>query len=352
MNNQKVLATFVVAVLAASLLSVVGITAIPLEKAIAQAITIRTSADTHGGTFFGHGVLQVVVTDPDATDDDTQETIFVDIDADADIGTATTGNFEIFETSQSSGRFEFFLVHAASPFADGDGTPADTLLDAINPNGADIVGAEGVAPTGQASIITFGPGGNLDTGAGSVLFTDFSFDINAGAGDTTVDYEEAIPQVTTDRPTYGTTSIMYLVIEDQDANEDPTNADVFVVANGTELETLFDLSGASFNGSVTFTETGDNTAEMEATIQLADSGSGADTLVVTTEAVTGTLNDKATYEPVTDLNNTSTDSDSFSFDVDDVDGDLGTIGTVTFGSELSPTVTDLDANTDSQDDDG
>ncbi|MGI0025666.1 MAG: hypothetical protein ACREA4_11060, partial [Nitrososphaera sp.] len=181
MNNQKVLATFVVAVLAASLLSVVGITAIPLDKASAQAITIRTSADTHGGTFFGHGVLQVVVTDPDADDDDLQESLFVTVDADADNGTAATDSFEIFETSDSSGRFEFFLIHAGSDFADGDATPGDTELDPINPNGFADVGAE-TPGAAEASIILFGTGAgvDLDNGPGAVLFTDFSFDIDAG----------------------------------------------------------------------------------------------------------------------------------------------------------------------------
>ncbi|MGI0034646.1 MAG: hypothetical protein ACRD98_02095, partial [Nitrososphaera sp.] len=352
MNNQKVLATFVVAVLAASLLSVVGITAIPLDKASAQAITIRTSADTHGGTFFGHGVLQVVVTDPDADDDDLQESLFVTVDADADNGTTATDSFEIFETSDSSGRFEFFLVHVGSDFADGNATLGDTELDPINPKGYAPVEFETPVPNAEASIITFGPGGNLGTGAGSVIFTDFSFDIDAGTDTVTIDYEEAPPEITLDRSTYGSTSIQYMTIGDQDGNEDPTNVDVFTVDSADLNAILFDLSGASFNGTATFEETGDNTAEFEATLQLTDTFTIAnDELVVTAEAVTGVLNDMANYDDVPSADNTSTDSDSFSFDVDDVDGDLGTIGAVTFGSELSPTIMDNDANVDSQDDD-
>ncbi|MGI0012811.1 MAG: hypothetical protein ACREBU_05105, partial [Nitrososphaera sp.] len=290
MNNQKVLATFVVAVLAASLLSVVGITAIPLDKASAQAITIRTSADTHGGTFFGHGVLQVVVTDPDADDDDLQESLFVTVDADADNGTTATDSFEIFETSDSSGRFEFFLIHAGSDFADGIG---DTTLDPINPNGFADVGAE-TPGAAEASIILFGTGAgvDLDNGLGAGLFTDFSFDIDAGTDTVTIDYEEAPPEITLDRATYGSTSIQYMTIGDQDGNEDPTNVDVFTVASADLNAILFDLSGASFNGTATFEETGDNTAEFEATLQLTDTFTIADDeLVVTAEAVTGTLND-------------------------------------------------------------
>ncbi|HEY7734464.1 MAG TPA: hypothetical protein VIB07_06695, partial [Nitrososphaera sp.] len=170
MNNQKVLATFVVAVLSASILSVVGMSAIPLQKASAQAVTITTSADSNGGTFFGHGVLQVVATDPDADDDDLQESLFVDIESDSDLGTTTSGSFEIFETSESSGRFEFFLVHQGSDFADGAG---DTTLDPINPNGFAQVGAEAAPPAAEASIFTFGTGAgvDLDNGAAAVLFS-------------------------------------------------------------------------------------------------------------------------------------------------------------------------------------
>ena len=87
MNNHKVLATFVVAILAASAFSVVGMTAIPLQKATAQGVTITTSADSHDGTFFGEGAVQVVVNDPNADDDDTQETLQVEIDADPASGT-------------------------------------------------------------------------------------------------------------------------------------------------------------------------------------------------------------------------------------------------------------------------
>ncbi len=322
---------------------------LPMYSAEAVEVVIETSADSHGGTFFGHGVLQVVVTDPNADDDDLQEILVVDIDADADSGTADSDSFEVFETSQSSGRFEFFLVHVDSDFADGVG---DTVMDPINPNGFAPVGVESLIPDAEASIITFGPGGNLDTGAGSILFTNFNFDIDVGSAVTTIDYEEAAPQVTTDRSTYGSTSIVYLHIQDQDPNEDPTAPDSFIVTSIDLNNILFDLSGASFNGTATFEETGDNTADFEASLQLATSATPADDeLVISSESVTGTLNDRANYEDVTGAENTSTDTDDFSFDIDDVDGDLGAIGTVTFGSELSPTITDNDANVDSQDED-
>ncbi len=345
MNNQKVLATFVVAVLSASILSVVGIGAITVQNASAQAASITTSADSHGGTFFGHGVLQVVINDPNADDDDLQETFSVDIDVDSDAAATASDSFDIFETSESSGRFEFFLVHVDSDFADGAG---DTTIDPINPNGFAAVGTETAIPDAEASIITFGPGGDLDTGAGSDIFTDFAIDIE---DDVTIDYEEAPPTITTDRSTYGSTNILYMTIEDQDGNEDPTNVDAFTVSDALLL-TLFDLSGADFDGTATFEETGDNTAEFEATLQLNDTATAAnDELVISSESVTGSVNDMANYDAINGTENTSTDADDFSFDVDDVDGELEDIGAVTFASELTPQVTDNDSNADSQSDD-
>ena len=315
-----------------------------VATASAQAVTVATSADIHGGTFFGHGLLQVVMNDPDADDDDLQESLFVDIESDSDLGTTTSASFEIFETSESSGRFEFFLVHAASDFADGAG---DTTIDPINPNGFAPVGAESAPPDAEASIITFGPGGDLDNGGAAVLFSDFTFDIEAGSTTVTIDHEESPPSISLDRSTLGSTSILYITNEDQDGNEDPTNVDTFTVSDA-DLLTLFDLSGADFDGMVTFEETGDNTAEFEATIQLTDVATAADDeLVIAAESVTGSINDMANYDDIPGAENTSTDEDDFSFDVDDVDGDVDEIGVVTFGSELKLAVIDNDGNIDS-----
>jgi hypothetical protein len=186
------------------------------------------------------------------------------------------------------------------------------------------------------------------------LFSDFTFDIEAGSTTVTIDHEEAAPSISLDRSTLGSTSILYITNEDQDGNEDPTNVDTFTVLFA-DIATLFDLSGAAFDGDVTFEETGDNTAAFEGTIQLAappaTGGAAPDTLVVTSESVTGAINDMANYDDVLGAENTSTDEDDFSFDVDDVDGELQPVGTVTFSSELAPSIDDNDSNVDSQDDD-
>ena len=344
MNNHKVLATFVVAVLVASAFSVVGMTSFPLQKATAQGVTITTSADSHGRSFFGEGALQVVVNDPNADDDDLQETITVDIDADPDDGTATSGSFTIAETSESSGRFEFFLVHVDSGLAAGD-------FDAINTNGADehpVSGTPG-AGTAQASVIRFGPAADIVL-ATSDLFEDVSFDFTVDDDEVSADYEESAALLELDRSTYGSDSIVYMTIVDQDANLNPTEPDSFDV-NATDLNTvLFDIDGATFDDAVTFEETGDNTKRFEGTITLTNATSGADDeLIVDAEAIEVTLNDVADYDPVTDVT-ASTDTSSRSFDVDDEDGEIDPVASLTFSSELKLTLNDNDRNRDSDDD--
>ena len=342
MNNHKVLATFVVAVLVASAFSVMGMTAIPLQRAAAQAVSITTSADSHGDAFFGEGILQVVVNDPDADDDDVQEDITVEIDADPETGAGVSGSFTVFETSESSGRFEFFLAHA-------DASVNATDIDAINTNGAE----EHDSVTNEASIIRFGAGEELPVTTG--LFEDVSFDITVGDEEITVDYEESSAELTLDRSTYGSDSLIHMFITDQDANKDPTNVDSFVLNETALNAAVFDIEGATFNGSATFRETGDNTARFEAEIQLTDAASGgSDEMEFSAESVQVTLNDRANYDDPDDSptapENDSQDTSSRSFDIDNEDGKFDPVATLTFASETKLTLNDNDQNKDSEDD--
>jgi hypothetical protein len=316
----------------------VGITSIPIQKAIAQGVTITTSADSHGRSFFGEGVLQVVINDPDADDDDVQEDITVDIDADPDDGTATSGSFTIFETSDSSGRFEFFLVHADSTFN-------ITSLDPINTNGVDTYPVSSAPNNAEAAVITFGPGGNLDL-TDSDLFEDVAFDFTVDDEEVSADYEESAAVLELDRSTYGSDSLVYIFIIDQDANLNPTEPDEFDIIEANLTGLLFDVEGAEFNQTVTFEETGDNTARFEGIVELTEDDAG---LVFTDEAVEITLNDIADYFTPDDVTD-STDTSSRSFDIDDEDGELDDVATLTFGSELKLTLRDNDRNRDSDDD--
>ena len=329
-------------VLATVLVTSLSSTLIYPLQANAQGITITTSADSHAGVFFGEGAVQILVNDPDADDEDLQETISVDIDADPDDGTSTAGTFTIAETSESSGVFEFYLLHTDSALVASD-------FDANNTNGAfehPVAGSPAVG-TAEASIIRFGPGGDLAL-ATSDLFEDVSFAVTVGGEEIVVDYKEASSTLELDKSTYGIESLAYITVIDQDGNLNPTEPDSFD-ATATQLNTLlFDVTGAVFDDAVTFEETGANTARFEGVVQISGLATlSDDELVINSEAVEMTLNDIADYVSISNPT-ASNDTSSRSFDVDDVDGELDPIGIVTFASELETAVRDNDRNRDSK----
>ena len=335
MNNQKVLATFLVAVLAASAFSVVGLSAAPLQRASAQTVTIETSADALGGQFFG-GMLQVIIEDTSA-DDETEDDIQVTVDLSSSDGD-TSQTITVSDTSDGSQRFEFFIVHVDA---------LDQLPD--DPEGDDIAADD--------HILLFGPGAGADEleVAGLDLYDDASFDIRRSNEEVTIDYEESSAVLELDRSTYGSDSIVYMTIVDQDGNLDPTASGLFDVDNA-DLTGLFDMTGANFGtGNITLDETGDNTARFEITLQLTNETSGAENeLVFTSDAVQVTLNDMANYQDAsgnfTGAENDSTDTSSRSFDVEDDDGELSEVTSLTFSSELKINLDDNDRNRDSDDD--
>ena len=330
------------AILITILLTSISSTLVFPLQANAQGLNITTSADGHGRAFFGEAALQVIIDDPDADDDDLQETITVDIDADPDVGPAASASFTIFETSESSGRFEFFLMHN-----DADDVSV-AELDANNTNGAEEHDATSFPPDAEASVIRFGTGEELPLT--SSLFEDVSFDITVDNEEITVDYEETTSALELDKSTYGSDSLVYIFVIDQDGNLNPTEPDSFDVTAVELNSLLFDIDGASFEGAVSFEETGENTARFEGVVQLSDVETLSDSeLVFTNEAVQMTLNDIADYMPPTDVT-ASVDTSSRSFDINDEDGELDTIGIVTFASELEISVRDNDRNRDSGDD--
>ena len=329
MNNHKVLATFVVAILVASALVAAG-RMIPLQNASAQTVTIKTSADSHVMKFFGSSFLQVIVTDPDKDDDNVQEEVSVEIDADPSGSfTSSSGTFIVPETSDSSSRFEFYLAFDSST------TPA---IDADNSNGV----AEYTGSNTEAPIIRFG--GEQELPVTSGLFDDVNFDITVGNEEISVDYEESSGVLELDRSSYGSDSLLHLFIVDQDANIDPTNTDSFTLSNASLNASVFELDGAIFNSAVTFDETGDNTARFEAIITLGTE------IVASNDAIQITLDDRANYDdPVDSSVNDSLDTSSKSFDIDNADGELDDIPDITFASELKLTLRDNDQNKDSED---
>lgn len=332
MDTNKPLSLLLVAMLVASVFTVVGITSIPLRNVSAQTVTIETSVDELGGTFFGHGAVQVVIEDA-STDDNDNDSIDVTIEAD---GTALdSGSFEIPNTSEGSQRFEFFLVHVDSDLND--------------------IGAfDSIADT--PTIITFGADGNLDTGDG--MYQDTTFEISYRNQEVTIRYEEVSAELELDREVYGSTSTVYIRINDQDANLNPTERDSFELTD-EQLGDLFGILGGSFvDGTYEFEETGDNTGVFELAVSLDED------FDATADLVQLTLNDQVQYDTSLDDGdgnpveiedgevNDSTSTSENSFEIEDRDGEVDAIGDLTFASELKVTVRDNDQNIDSEREDG
>jgi hypothetical protein len=284
----------------------------------AQEIIIETSADDHDGTFFGEGVLQVVITDPNAVDDNTVEDLQVEITADPDLGSATSESILVPETSDSSGRFEFFLVNVNSDAVD----PAD--LDPINSVGVE---GDGVCVTNCTPFVTFGPTGVIDVQAD--LYEEVRFEITVDNIQAEISYEETPVTLELDRQSYGTTSYVYISVVDQDANLNPTVRDEFTVDPGNAPNAdMLDLSGGTFEDIVVFRETGDNTAVFEGRYRLGES------ILVESESLVLTLFGKANYEAtLASPENDSNEIDEVSFTVGNSQGTVDIGG----GMETEPT---------------
>ena len=303
-----------------------------IPHADAATVTIETSADALGGTFFG-GIVQIIVEDT-STDDQNDDTIDVTIDLSSSDGD-TSQTITVPNTSAGSQRFEFFIVHVDALDQTPDDPVSNTLLS-------------------DDQILLFGSGAGLDEleVTGLELFDEATFDISVGSEEIAIDYEESTATLELDRSTYGSDSIVHMMIIDQDGNLDPTTSEFYSITDAG-LAQLFDITGADFDGSATFEETGDNTARFEATLQLASMTTGADDeLVFTSDAVQVTLSDMANY--LDDLfenpENDSLDTSSRSFDVEDNDGELEEVTSLTFASELKLNLNDNDRNRDSDDD--
>jgi hypothetical protein len=317
--------------------------------AFAQEITIETSADDHDNNFFGEGVLRVVVTDPDADDDDTIEVLFVEIHADPDVAGSTSEDIAVPETNDGSGRFEFFLVHVNATAVGPD------ELNALNSAGVE---GDGTCLTDCAPFVTFGPGGDIDIDTD--LYEEVRFEISADNTEVVVDYEETAGTLTLDRDSYGTTSFVYVSVNDQDANLNPFENDEFVVDPETDPNAdLFVFQGGTFEEAVVFRETGDNTAVFEGRYRLGAS------MIADSESLALTLLEKANYSAnLTAFENDSNNADEISFTIGNADGTMNIEDgqqepvtwdptlildkdSYTVGEIVHATITDQDANRNS-----
>lgn len=311
-----------------------------------QEITIRTSADIHDSRFFGEGILQVMVTDPDAEDDSTVEEIEVDISGQPDTGTTGSDSILVPETSSGSGRFELFLAHVDASAVGPDD------LDSANTAGVE---GDGTCVADCAPFVTFGPGGQIDLDAD--LYEEVTFEIRTDNAEVEVTYEESAGTLGLDRNSYGTTSFVYIKVADQDANLNPFENDEFTVdPQAGPNDDLLVLGGGTFEDAVVFRETGDNTAIFEGRYRLGESMS------VDSESLVLTFFDKANYNatlaaPENDSNNTY----EVSFTVGNSDGTIDIGGgepavltwdpvlasdksSYVLGENVRITITDPDAN--------
>lgn len=244
-----------------------------------QEITITTSAEKHDNKFFGEGILQVLVTDQDADNDNVVNQISVEIEAIPQSGSTGSESILVPETGNGTGKFEFYLAHQDAAAVG----PAD--LDADNSAGVEN---DGVCVTNCAPFVTFGPAGDLDIE--STLYEDTRFNIRVDDLEITINYEQTSGVLVLDRNAYGSNSFVYVSVADQDANLNPSKRDAFTVDPNTEPNSdLLELNGASFVDAVIFEETGDNTAVFEGRYQLGDS------IDADTESLLLVLHEKANY---------------------------------------------------------
>jgi hypothetical protein len=287
-------------------------------NAFAQQITIETSADDHDSRFFSQGVLQVVITDQNARDDNSIEEIQVNVNANPNSGSGDSTSVTVPETGESTGRFEFFLVHVDATEVGPDDLNADNNAG---------VGGDSTCVIDCAPFITFGPGGNLDIQ--SDLYEKATFEIRTDNAKEEVSYEETPAALELDRDSYGTNSFVYISIVDQDANLNPFENDEFTVdPNNSPNNDLLGLDGGTLEDVMVFRETGDNTAIFEGRYKLGVS------MNVDSESLVLTLFDKANYNatlaaPENDSNNI----DEINFTVGNTDGTIEIGG----GQQIEPT---------------
>ena len=301
---MKISCLFLISILVLGITSVIPF----VPNVLAQEIMIETSADDHDNKFFGEGVLQVVIIHSDSDDDSVVEEMSVDVEATPQSGSAASQSIQVSETSASSGKFEFFLAHEDASAVG----PAD--LDADNPSGVE---GDGNCIINCALFLTFGPSGDIN--AESSLYEETRFEITVDDVEITINYEQTSGSIELDRESYGSTSFVYISVNDQDANLNPTERDEFTVDPGSDPNSdLLELNGGTFDDAVVFEETGDNTGVFEGRYRLGVSiDADADALVLT-------LNEKANYSANLDAQeNDSNETDSVSFTIGDNDGSVG-----------------------------
>jgi hypothetical protein len=314
-------------------------------------VIINTSADDHESAFFGQGAIQVLITDPNARSGGgtTQSTIPVTVVAEAQDSKKVAANtFDIPETVLGAGKFEFYLSHQNSNSANGAGvhpintfgvahlvTQQNQTFQLANPSVGKL-----------APVITFGVGGDLNTG--TRLFENVLFKVIYGDQQISFFYKQTPAKLVLDRDTYGLDNLVHVLIADQDANANPTVPDRFIV-NQANAKSIFSLINGTFklNNDITFTETGPNTGIFEGTFNLHN------TIVPSGKSLVLILNDKVNYDDVnaSENNNENNNHNYLSkviFNISNTEAKLSLPRYITIGGGLSLSLNDSDQNKDSE----
>jgi hypothetical protein len=309
------------------------------------SVTITTSAGNNQ-VFFGQAAVQVVIIDPNARSGAgvTQSTIPVSIVAESTEGKTVAGDtFDIPETVLGSGKFELYLAHHDSAFANGAGIHPLNTFGVAHPSSKNQTFQLTTPGIGKsAPVITFGIDGDLNTG--TKLFQPVFFKILYGSQQVLLFYGKTPSQLVLDRDTYGSNSIVHVFIADQAANLNPTVPDKFTLT-GNNVNLLFTLAGGIFNdkNNITFTETGPNSAVFEAALPIGY------TIHATSKSLILTLHDKSDYNDIGSTENDNlTDSSKASFNIEDTDGQLSVPDLITFRNGLMLNISDPDENKDSE----
>jgi hypothetical protein len=323
-----------------------------------NAVAAGESITASKTTFFGSNIVEVTIIDPDLKDNDEFDEITIGFDVQS--GSENTGDdFVLGEDDPQevgdSGRFVFYIT-----------VDADLDEDIIDPTEllADPEFDE------LTEIITITEDGDIDIGTddgnsafdgdvdGISLDEGATIEITYGDASITLTYEDDKAALSLDRTTVGSDGFVYLRVDDQDANNDPTGRDLLNFTLNDDL--TMDFTGI-VNGSLgqlivdaglDFKETSDNSGIFEVRLSIEDIfGLTADD---TPKSVTVELEDFEAYpnDPFYGADEdgiTGNDDASKSFTVDNSDAILQEV-TNPAGprSELKVVVYDPDRNLDSK----
>lgn len=344
-----------VSLLALSVLAAVGLS-VTGQNAAAAGETITASKTT----FFGSNVVEITVTDENLEDNNDageQDEITVGFDvrsgSDHAVEDVVIGDDagDISAEIGDSGKIVFYVTADldvdATDLEDPEFDAADVFLISITEGSPDVdIGTD----TTNDAFESADDGISLNEGATITLtYGDASLDLT---------YQDDKADIVLDRSTVGSDGFVYLKIEDQDGNNDPTARDDLIFDGSVDALTITytgvaddDLGQAIFDGGVDILETSDNSGIFEARLSVEDIFDLDEE--DTPKTVTIGMPDFEAYPNDTFYDPGAAgiegdDDTQESILVDNADGILDVVTPATPRNEHKVTVTDADRNLDSK----